>query len=223
MKKLSFLLILMSLIFLLVNSCLANDSTIVRKGKWGVSLSASGLSNLGIGLYQGGIGIKHWRSNDVAWKARVGFGLTDTFYPAQFQGMTDAKIKQANFSLSLGSEFHFAQTSKFSPYFYTGVGVSTSVTTYYYSVNITNPSPGTITKKRTTTTSLGLDGAIGLEYLFNKHLSLATEYQVSLSYQFYREKWTVSPGSGPTHPITHDSDTFNIGTRTSSLILTVYF
>ena len=222
MKKLSFVFVMVSLVFLFLNSCLASDSTIVRKGKWGVSLSASGLSNLGIGLYQGGIGVKHWSSNNTAWKARVGFGLTNTFYPAQFQGMTDAKIKQANFSVSLGPEFHFAQESKFSPYFYTGAGMSTTVNTYYYSVDISSPSPGTVTKKRTTTTSLGLDGAIGLEYLFNKRLSLAAEYQVSFSYQFYREKWTLVPGSSDTR-ITHDSDTFNIGAKTSSLILTFYF
>jgi len=223
MRKLSLIFLTVGTVFLFLNSCLANDSTMVRKGKWGISLSASGLSNLGIGLYQGGIGIKHWRSDNIAWKARVGFGLTSTIYPASYQGYSDAKTKQGNFSLNLGPEFHFAQESKFSPYFYTGVGISTSVTTYYYSVNILNPTPGEVTKKRTTTTSLGLDGAIGLEYFFNSHLSLAAEYQVNLSYQFYREKWTLSPGSSTTGPNTHDSDNFNFGAKTSSLILTIYF
>lgn len=223
MRKVSLVFIVLGLVALFLNVSLAKEPPMDKKGKWGISLSVSGLSNLGIGLYQGGIGIKHWRSDNVAWKARVGYGLTDTFYPAQFQGMTDAKIKQANFSVNLGPEFHFAQESKFSPYFYTGAGISVAVNTYYYSVNISDLTPGTVTKKRTTTTSLGLDGAIGLEYLFSKRLSLAAEYQVSLSYQFYREKWTVSPGTGPTYPITHDSDTFNIGAKTSSLILTVYF
>ncbi len=222
MRKVSLILVSAGMIFLFLNSCLANDSTLVRKGKWGISLSASGLSNLGIGLYQGGIGIKHWNSNSVAWKVILGFSVSNTTYPTPYIGYTDAKTKESKFSINPGLEFHFLKDSKFSPYVYTGFDVSYASTTNDYSIYIANPTE-TIRQKHSTNTSLGLEGAVGLEYFFDKHLSLAAEYQINASYQFHREKFTVIPGQTATYYITKNYDNFNLGTKTSSLILTVYF
>jgi hypothetical protein len=222
MKKLSFFCTAAAMIFVLLSSCLAKEPSIDNKGKWGISLSVSGLSNLGIGLYQGGIGVKHWRTNSFAWKAIVGFGVSNTVYPAYYIGYTDAKTKESKFSINPGLEFHFLKDTKFSPYFYTGFDVSTTSTTYDYSIYIADPTQS-IRQKHISNTSLGLDGALGLEYFFNSHLSLSAEYQINASYQFHREKFTVISNSTATYPITNDYDNFNFGTKTSSLILTIYF
>ena len=66
MRKVSLVFIVLGLSVFLLNVSAANEPPMDKKGKWGISLSTSGLSNLGIGLYQGGIGVKHWFSNGFA-------------------------------------------------------------------------------------------------------------------------------------------------------------
>ena len=212
-----------TMIFVLLSSCLAKEPSTDNKGKWGVSLSASGLSNLGIGLYQGGIGVKHWCSNGFALKSILGFGGERSVIQG-YQGYTDNKTNKGNISLNFGTEFHFAQESNFSPYFYTGLNLTNSATTYYNSIPTSNPPSGTWKKRHTSTNSIGLDVAIGLEYLFSEHFSLSGEYQIGLSYQINKEARYYVAGPGVTE-ITRSpsrrSTTF--GAKTSSLILTVYF
>jgi len=222
MKKLSFAIFMVVLVFLFLNSCLASDSTIVRKGKWGVSLSASGLSNLGIGLYQGGIGVKHWFSEGFALKSILGFSAKSRTYHSPDTLHTDNKTNQASFSVNLGGEFHFSKGSRLSPYFYTGFNYTTATKTEYYAIPVTRP-PGWSTKSHNVTNSFGVDGAIGVEYVFFKRFSLAGEYQVGLSFQTDKIQNTVIPGPGIVQPPELKTTTTSLGTKTSTLILTVYF
>jgi len=222
MRKVSIMLVTIGLIFLFLNSCLANDSTMVRKGKWGISLSVSGLSNLGIGLYQGGLGIKHWFSEGFALKSILGLSARSRTYHSIDTLYSDNKTNQATFAANLGGEFHFSKGSKFSPYFYTGLNYTAMTTTDYSATPVTKP-PGWTTKRHTSTSSYGLDGAIGVEYTFFEHLSLAGEYQVGLSFQTDKIQNTVIPGPGVVQPPEMKTTTTTLGTRTSSLILTGYF
>jgi len=222
MRKVSIMLVTIGLIFLFLNSCLADDSTMVHKGKWGISLSASGLSNLGIGLYQGGIGVKYWFSNGFALKTILGLSAKSKTNHSADISYTDNKINQASFSVNLGTEFHFSKDSRFSPYVYTGFNYTTTTRTEYFSIPVTNP-PGWSTKQHNSTGSFGLDGTIGLEYFFNKRFSLAGEYQVGLSFQTDKIQSTRVPGPGIIQPPELKTTTTTLGTKTSSLILTVYF
>lgn len=222
MRKLSLIFLTVGAVFLFLNTCLANDSTMVRNGKWGVSLSVSGLNNLGIGLYQGGIGIKHWFSEGFALKTILGLSAKSKTYHSIDTLYSDSKTNQATFAANLGGEFHFSKGSRFSPYFYTGLNYTTMTTTEYYATPITRP-PGWTTKRHTSTSSFGLDGAIGVEYLFLEHLSLAAEYQVGLSFQTDKTRNTVMPGPGVIQSPELKTTTTTLGTKTSSLILTVYF
>jgi len=222
MKKLSFFCMTVTMIFVLLSSCLAKEPSMDNKGKWGISLSASGLSNLGIGLYQGGIGIKHWCSNSFALKSILGVSGKRTTDFSIYPNYTDQKKNTGSFGLYLGAEFHFSQESKFSPYFYTGLNYTNTASTDYKSIPI-NPPPGTQIKSHVSTNSFGLDEAIGLEYLFSKHLSLAGEYQFGLSFQREKGKSTVVPGPNVTQPPVLKRSSTTFGAKTSSLILTVYF
>lgn len=222
MKKLSFAIVMVGLILLLLNSCLASDSTMVRKGKWGVSLSASGLSNLGIGLYQGGIGVKHWFSSGFALKTTLGFGVSSRESETA-AGYTNEKLNQASISLKVGTEFHFVADSKFSPYIYTGVDLTTTGSTLYYPYLLPGPQPGDRRTQHNSSNSIGADVALGLEYFLNKRFSLTGEYQVDLTYKISKKEWTYFPGD-PTRQTNGLSDwSTEFGASTSSLILTVYF
>ncbi len=75
MRKVSFACMVIMVVFIFFNFSLAKEPSLGNKVKWGVSLSASGLSNLGIGLYQGGIGIKHWCSNSFVLKTILGVSM----------------------------------------------------------------------------------------------------------------------------------------------------
>ena len=222
MRKVSLMLVTVGLIFLFLNTCLANDSTMVRKGKWGISLSVSGLSNLGIGLYQGGIGVKHWFSEGFALKSILGLSAKSRAYHSIDTLYSDNKINQATFSANLGGELHFSKGSRFSPYFYTGFNYTMNTTTEYSATPVSRP-PGWNTKRRTSTSSFGVDGAIGVEYMFFQHLSLAGEYQVGLSFQTDKIRNTLIPGPGIVQPPELKTTITSFGTKTSSLILTVYF
>ncbi len=224
MRKLSLIFLTVGTVFLFLNSCLANDSTMVRKGKWGISLSASGLSNLGIGLYQGGIGVKHWFSDFFALKAILGFGVNGTTEQSTSSDYTDRKVNQGSYSLNLGTEFHFLHDSKFSPYFYSGFNRTYSSITYHYSVPRLNPSPGLLKEQHSSTSSIGVDAGIGLEYVFSRHFSLSGEYIVGFSYQVNKREWIYVPGPGVTERVTMPgSSQTTFGAKTSSLILTIYF
>jgi len=223
MRKVSFVCMVLIMVFVFFNSSLAKEPELQNKGKWGVSLSVSGLDDLGIGLYQGGIGFKYWRSNSFVLKSILGFSGRRSTSQSPDPDYTDTKTNQGSFGLYLGTEFHFSPDSKFSPYFYTGLNFRTSATTYHYSIPKLNPPPSRTKKRRISSNSFGLDGAVGLEYFFSKRLSLAAEYQSSLSFQTDKEKRTLVPGPGITQPRELKSTSTTIGTSTSSLILTLYF
>jgi opacity protein-like surface antigen len=224
MRKLSLIFLTVGTVFLFLNSCLADDSTMVRKGKWGISLSASGLSNLGIGLYQGGIGVKHWFSDIFLVKTILGFSVDQTSEQNSSPDFTDLKANRSTYSLSLGPEFHFLHDSKFSPYFYSGFSTTYSPTTFDYPILKINPTPGVLRGKHRSTNSIGVDAGIGLEYAFTKHFSLSGEYLVGFRYEVNKEEWLYVPGPGVTEKLRMPSTTHTtFGARTSSLILTVYF
>jgi outer membrane protein W len=223
MRKVSLVLVTASLIFLFLNSCLANDSTMVRKGKWGISLSASGLSNLGIGLYQGGLGVKHWFSDGLAIKSILSVYAKSSTDANPNPDYTDPKTNRESFAFYLGTEFHFSQESSFSPYFYTGINYSHNATTNYYSIPEQNPTPGMPKKRRTSTNSFGFDGAVGIEYFFGRHFSLAAEYLGGLSFETNKDERTVVSGPNISQPPELKSSSTTLSSKTSSLILTVYF
>lgn len=223
MRKASVICMVIVLSFVFFSSSLAEGLSMENKGKWGVSLSVSGLDDLGIGLYQGGIGVKHWFSNSFVLKSILGFSGRRSTRQSPNPDYTDQKTNQGSIRLYLGTEFHFTPDSRFSPYFYTGLKFSTSATTHYYSIPKLNPPPGSTEKRRISSNSFGLDGAIGLEYFFSRRLSLAAEYQSSLIFQTDKEKRTLVPGPGITQPRELKSTSTTIGTSTSSLILTLYF
>jgi len=223
MKKVSFTCMVVGTFFVLFNSSLANDPPIDNKGKLGISLSVSGLNDLRIGLYQGGIGVKHWCSNSFVLKSILGLGISSSTRQNSNPDYTDEETDEGSFSLNLGAEFHFSQDSKFSPYFYTGFNFTTTTTTTYYTIPKLNPPPGRLKKRHISSNSFGLDEAIGLEYFLSKHFSLAAEYQVGLSFQTEKEKTILVSGPGVTQRREVKSSNTTFGAKTSSLLFTVYF
>jgi opacity protein-like surface antigen len=157
----------------------------------------SGLSNLGANAYEGGIGGKYFLSDQTALRVMLLFGMSN-HNNASGNGTKDDSVQ---FGLSAGLEYHFPISTSVSPY--VGGGI------YAASGDIKNSNFHGVTKG--TYTTLGVGVAAGVEYFFNKNISLAGEYQFGLSA-------TNSTGTGV--PSQQD---LTLGFQTADLTLGVYF
>ncbi len=172
--------------------------TVGSQGSKAVLFNFSGLSNLALTGYQGGIGGKYYISNDLALRALLLFGINNATTNTAPQS-TDDKL---SFGIGGGLEYHLALNSNVSPY----VGGAITFTDNSESFE------GPVTPKSTTTSVAVAIGAIGgVEYYFNQNISLAAEYQFGLT-----STTTTSTGQP-------DRSGFALGFQTAGLTMGVYF
>lgn len=193
-----------------------------HKGDKGISFSVSGLSYVGIGKLEGGIGGKYWISNKVALLGAFGVSASKTTSSYTYPGYSDIKQYASGYSLFAGVEKHFFLSSKISPYFGAGVRWTTSSTTLYPPLRIENPHPGSTKKDKTDTGGFGIRGFCGIEYFLADWVSLAGQYQMDYSYQKSVRKRTVVGGSGISQPRDEEQTKTTLGVGTSSLLATFY-
>jgi hypothetical protein len=152
-------------------------------GSKAILFSFSGLSFLGAGAFNGGIGGKYFLWESMAIRGSLQFLTASKSTPG---ATTDGSTSATQFGLGGAVEYHFLKT-RVSPYVGGGISFSTTATT-----DKSNTSPQVTVKNRTageiigsTTylagTGFGINGLGGIEFFITKELSLAAEYQLGYS------------------------------------------
>ena len=193
-----------------------------HKGDKGLSFSVSGLSSVGIGQYEGGIGGKYWMSKKLAIISSLGVSAQKTTVTAYDVLYTDTKTSQSRFSIFAGIEDHFFIKSKISPYFGGGIRFTTSPYTRYPSIPVDHPPSGTTKKMKQSIKSFGIRGFCGIEFFFADWVSLAGQYQIDYFYQKSTVKTTLVGGQGVIQPREQKSTATTLGMGTSALVATFY-
>lgn len=192
-----------------------------HKGDKGIIFSVSGLSSVGIGQYEGGIGGKFWISRKLAIISSLGVSAQRITTKAGQGGYKDEKTTSSKFSVFAGMEDHFFIRNKISPYLGGGIRFSTSSSTRYFSILFDSP-PGTPIKEKWNTKTLGIRGSCGIEYFFADWVSLAGQYQIDYFYEKNTRKWIMVVGPGVTKPPDYKFTRSTLGLGTSSLVATFY-
>lgn len=213
-----------ALVFLLcfIGISSAEESGTSHKGDKGISFSVSGLSSVGIGLFEGGVGGKYWISEKLAIITSLGVSAQRITQTSSHPDYTDTKTTFSRFSLFCGVEDHFFTKNKVSPYLGGGIRFSTSSSTKYSSIPIHNPPPYATKKEKISTGTFGIRGFCGIEYFFAEWVSLAGQYQIDYFYEKTTRKRILVGGSGVTQPPKYKQTRTTLGLGTSSLVATFY-
>jgi hypothetical protein len=197
-------------------------ATMDHKGDKGISFSVSGLSNVSIGQFEGGIGGKYWISGKTALISSVNFSVSRTTTSPTSKDYTDTKENHDQFSILAGLENHFLAKKKLSPYLGVGLRYLTSTSVKYYSLRKENPYPGSPKEDKITSFNFGVRGFCGIEYFFADWVSLAGQYQIDYYYEKSTLKRTLVEGSTITWPDEMKDTKTTLGLGTSSLVATFY-
>jgi hypothetical protein len=193
-----------------------------HKGDKGISFSVSGLSYVGIGQFEGGIGGKYWISGKTALVSSVSFSVSRTTTTPSQQNYTDYKSSYDRFSIFAGMENHFFAKKKLSPYLGIGLRYAASSSVTDFSLPKENPYSGAIKKEETTAFNFGVWGSCGIEYFFADWVSLAGQYHVDYYYEKSTLKRVLVEGSYITQPADRKNTKTTLGLGTSSLVATFY-
>jgi opacity protein-like surface antigen len=213
-------------------------ATSVEQGKWAGLFSFSGLSYLGAGSYNGGIGAKFYLSNNMAIRGGLQFAhasldVLPTPTPTPPNSGLDGYRHGTKFGVSAAVEYHLLPT-RVSPYIGGGAGFSSASTEDKTAV-IGNPpneqnqqvtknlNGGETIKGITFDPGLSLNvGALaGVEFFITKEVSLSAEYLIGYS--------MLSPSDqevtlGPTTTTTPAASSSSINvSATGVLTLAIYF
>lgn len=150
--------------------------------------SFSGLGNLNLNEFEGGIGGKYAMSDAMLIRAGMQFAIASRSIPANpapGQTGTDGSSSATRFGVSGALEYHLTST-RISPYLGGGLGLSTTSTESKNAVTgaaaqtiVRNNRNGEVIDGRTYTggTTISLFAMAGLEYFVTTNVSLAAEYR----------------------------------------------
>ena len=221
MKKISFLLLFLLFSILLVNSTQAETpQQYGHRGQDGIILAVRGSWDIGVGTIEGGIGYKYWISDRLAIKSFLTFGKTDTTIVYYNNGHPpEQRFREKSFSLLTGIENHFWNRGRLSFFYGGGILFKTSSSKIDY-------TPYDHLKEikgvRSNKNIFGIQSTLGVEYFFNKRLSLSGQYQIDFSIEKGSQKYILVGEPEVTQPRKQKITTWNLGISTSALILTIY-
>jgi opacity protein-like surface antigen len=194
--------------------------------------SFSGLSNLGAGEFNGGIGAKYYLMDPFALRASFLLAIASESDPINAPSGstgTDGSKSGSKFGLTIGGEYHFAK-NRLSPYAGGELGFSSTSTTE--KSKVINPAAQTVTDNKAGGTTIGgtsfipgfrlsVAGIAGVEFFLTQEISLGAEYQFGFSTNSpYDQKVT----NGTTTQTSENGGTFNLGTSSlGMLMLSFYF
>ena len=173
----------------LVAAAVAAPMALAQKTKQGDKawlFTLSGLSNLGVGGYNGGVGLLYYLSNDLGLTVGLGFGTANktTKAPAG-SGGADQKESQLQLTFSPGLRFNIASSGPVVGY--AGVGVFVGIG----SQTVENPNYVSGNKVETSSTSFGAGVTIGAEWFAWSNVSLGASYSLSFSTSSGKTKTTT--------------------------------
>jgi outer membrane protein W len=187
-----------------------------KMGDEALLFSFSGLSNLGVGNYGGGIGAKYYFQDDMAFRGSLGFnwsGSTQKDNAASNPGPDD-KTTNMSFSLMPGIQSNIATNGSVVAY----VGASAGF--WWSSSTRENAGHVSGTKTVNTSTSFGIGGFAGFEWFAWDNISLGGEYNLMLNIGSSSNEVT----SGGTTTKTDGPSTMGLGFGSSgALTAAVYF
>jgi predicted porin len=172
-------------------------------GQKGIIFAWNGSWDIGNGTFEGGIGYKHWLSNSWAVKSYLAYKKEDI---PDVNNYDPVRAKQESFSILVGAEDHFRSRSRLS--FFLGGSVQFKTSSLKYRVAFPHGMFAEIDSHKHI---WGVQFSLGTEYFINKRISLLGQYQIDLS---STEEWVRNR---------LDSVSYNLGTSTSLLMLTIYF
>jgi hypothetical protein len=215
-----------------VSFAFAEDVTpSIGAGSKGMIFSFSGLSNLGVNNFNGGLGGKYFLSEALALRASLMFahaGQEDLANPPTGAVGTDGSRSATEFGITLGAEYHLLK-SRVSPYVGAELGFSSASTEQKSAGSAIPPAVYTQTVTKNATggllgyyggSTLGIAALIGVEFFVTKELSLAGEYQLGYGMSARADQEVTT---GPTTTTTKTGATTGIGISTTALTLAVYF
>jgi outer membrane protein len=199
-------------LLMLVASSVAGAAT---KGSNELLFGFNGLSNLNASTFDGGIGVRHYVSDNMAYRPSVtlGFGSSKT---DGVGGFTDHKFTNNNIGVTLAMEKHTGDSKTLSPYMGLGVGFSTFSDKQEYT-HAAAPATGTALSQTISGMSYNVFGLAGFQWFFTENISLGGEYQLGLNGSSDKTE-NETQGAATT---TFKGSGFNLGLGTAQLSLSV--
>lgn len=177
---------------LLLAGALATPVTWAQKTKQGDKawlFTLSGLSNLGVGSYNGGIGLLYYLNDGLGLTVGLGFEtMNQTTKAPAGGGGADEKMSMLQLMLSPGLRFNIASSGPIVGY--AGVGVLFGLG------NETTENPNHVSgnKVETSSTTFGAGVTLGAEWFAWSNVSLGASYSLSFTTSSGKTK-TTSGGS----------------------------
>lgn len=214
-----------------VSVSMAQDMTAPNAaGTKAILFSFSGLSDLGAGDYNGGIGAKYFLTAPIA--IRAGLQLSSASQEIKTtlaSGGKDGSNSAMSIGFILGAEYHIA-FNRVSPYIGGVANFSMASTKEVLPVNVAN---GPEVTRENVNPQLGISpensftiaGLGGVEFFITKDLSLSAEYQLGIGLPMgYKTKVTTKTGTTTTDVSTDVTGTMRFGiSNNGALTLAVYF
>lgn len=210
----------------------AQEPGLPAAGGKALVFSFSGLGNLNLNQFEGGIGAKYAMTDIVLIRGGLQFAIAGQDIPSNppaGQTGTDGSLSANTFGVSGALEYHLTRT-RVSPYIGAGLGISFTGTESKNAV--TGATAQTTTKNDAGGVTingvsyfggmtLGIFAAGGLDYFITNNVSLGAEYRFGYSTISRYDEETTSGNTTVTTKV-GSTDLFGISTG-GALMFAVYF
>jgi opacity protein-like surface antigen len=201
----------------LLIAAVAGTSAWAQKTKAGDKawlFTLSGLSNLGVGGYNGGLGLLYYLNDDLGLTVGLGFSTSSTTTKAPTGGGEDETKSSLELTLSPGVRFNIASSGPVVGY--AGVGVVVGIS----SETTENPNHVSGNKVETSSTRIGAGVTVGAEWFAWSNVSLGASYSLAFTTSSGKTKTT---SGGTTTEQDAPSTTTIATTPSGAFTLSIYW
>jgi opacity protein-like surface antigen len=201
----------------LLIAAVAGTSAWAQKTKEGDKawlFTLSGLSNLGVGGYNGGLGLLYYLNDDLGLTVGLGFSTSSTTTKAPTGGGEDETKSSLELTLSPGVRFNIASSGPVVGY--AGVGVLVGIS----SETTKNLRYIKDDKEEKSSTSIGAGVTVGAEWFAWSNVSLGASYSLAFTTSSGKTKTT---SGGTTTEQDAPSTTTIATTPSGAFTLSIYW
>jgi opacity protein-like surface antigen len=201
----------------LLIAAVAGTSAWAQKTKAGDKawlFTLSGLSNLGVGGYNGGLGLLYYLNDDLGLTVGLGFSTSSTTTKAPTGGGEDETKSSLELTLSPGVRFNIASSGPVVGY--AGVGVLVGIS----SETTKNLRYIKDDKEEKSSTSIGAGVTVGAEWFAWSNVSLGASYSLAFTTSSGKTKTT---SGGTTTEQDAPSTTTIATTPSGAFTLSIYW